>query len=53
MDEEVELCGYAAQAGLNQPGCKEKDGTTDKSPAVTGLSQVISLHTQDEPGVLM
>lgn len=36
MDEKIELCGYAAQAGLNQPvgtgGWGEKDVTTDPSP---------------------
>lgn len=36
MDEKIELCGYTAQAGLNQPvgvgGWEEKDVTMDPSP---------------------
>ena len=34
MNEKIELCGYTAEAGLNQPagGWEEKDVTTDPSP---------------------
>lgn len=44
MDEKIKLCGYTAQAGLNQPvgarGWEEKDVTMDTSPHC--LNRVIS-----------